>query len=75
MPPEMEDMADAAGSAAETAYQTALDGGASPGDAAASAIDAASGVMTEMGADPAMVDTMSTSASEGFSEALDSGIS
>ena len=34
MPPEMEDMADAAGDAALEAYQTALDGGADPSEAA-----------------------------------------
>ena len=57
MPPEMEDMADAAGSAAETAYQAALDSGADPSEAASAAIDAAAGVMTDMGAPPEMVDT------------------
>ena len=35
MPPEMEDMADAAGDAALEAYQTSLDGGADPSEAAA----------------------------------------
>ena len=66
MPPEMEDMADAAGDAALEAYQTALDGGADPSEAAAAAIDAASSVMTDMGAPADMVDTMATAAQAGF---------
>ena len=74
MPPEMEDMADAAGSAAETAYQAALDSGADPSEAASAAIDAAAGVMTDMGAPPEMVDTMASSANEGFTEAIESGM-
>ena len=64
MPPEMEDMADAAGDAALEAYQTALDGGADPRSLGA-AIDAASSVMTDMGAPADMVDTMATAAQEG----------
>ena len=39
MPPEMDDMADAAGGAAAEAYQTALDGGADPSEAASAAIE------------------------------------
>ena len=63
MEPAMEDMADAAGNAAETAYTAALDSGASPVEAASAAMDAA-GVMTDMGAPPEMVNTMVTSASK-----------
>ncbi len=73
MPPEMEDMADAAGDAALEAYQTALDGGADPSEAAAAAIDAASTVMTDMGAPADMVDTMASAAQDGFDSALADG--
>ena len=75
MPPEMEDMADAAGDAALEAYQTALDGGADPSEAAAAAIDAASTVMTDMGAPADMVDTMASAAQDGFDSALADGAS
>ena len=71
MPPEiMEDMADAAGDAALEAYQTALDAGEDPSVAASQAIDAASTVMTEMGAPADMVDTMASAAQDGFDSAL-----
>ena len=73
MPPEMEDMADAAGDAALEAYQTALDGGADPSEAAGAAIEAASTVMTEMGAPADMVDTMASAAQDGFDSALADG--
>ena len=62
-------MADAAGDAALEAYQTALDGGADPSEAAAAAIDAASTVMTDMGAPADMVDTMASAAQDGFDSA------
>jgi len=74
MEPVMEDMADAAGSAAELAYTAALDGGATPVEAASAAMDAAAGIMTDMGAPSEMVSTMVSSASEGFSTAIDSGM-
>ena len=74
MPPEiMEDMADAAGDAALEAYQTALDAGEDPSVAASQAIDAASTVMTEMGAPADMVDTMASAAQDGFDSALADG--
>ena len=73
MPPEMEDMADAA-EKAEPQAQAALDSGADPSEAASAAIDAAAGVMTDMGAPPEMVDTMASSANEGFTEAIESGM-
>ena len=60
MDPAMDAIEDAAGTAAEEAYMAAMQDGASPADAAAAAIDAASGVMTDMGAPPEMVDTMAT---------------
>ena len=41
---------DAAGSAAEDAYLAAMQNGSSPAEAVAAAIEAASGVMTDMGA-------------------------
>ena len=74
MPPEMEEMADAAGYAAETAYTAALDSGMDPAAAANAAVDAAASIMTEMGAPPNMVETMASSAQEGFSSAMDSGM-
>ena len=44
-----------------------------PSEAAAAAIDAASSVMTDMGAPADMVDTMATAAQEGFDTALADG--
>ena len=49
---QIDAMEDAAGSAAQDAYTTALDGGASGPEAAAVAIEAAGQTMTEMGAPP-----------------------
>ena len=75
MDPAMDAIEDAAGTAAEEAYMAAMQDGASPADAAAAAIDAASGVMTDMGAPPEMVDTMATAAQEGFDQAIENGLS
>ncbi len=75
MPPEMDDMADAAGEAATDAYQTALDSGAMPSKAAAAAIDAAATVMTNMGAPTDIVEKMSSAAQNGFDTALANGAS
>ena len=75
MPPEMDDMADAAGEAAAEAYEMALENGAKPSQAAAVAIDAAVAVMTDMGAPIDMVDKMSSAAQNGFDSALSKGAS
>jgi|TARA_B100000035_G_C20781476_1_gene457067 hypothetical protein len=75
MPPEMDDMADAAGEAAADAYQIALDSGAMPSKAAAAAIDAAATVMTNMGAPTDLVEKMSSAAQNGFDAALAKGAS
>jgi hypothetical protein len=77
MPPEYseyEGMADSAGTAATEAYDTAIESGANPADAMASATEAAGAAMTEMGAPPEMVDTMVTGATEAYTEALDAGV-
>ena len=71
MDPAMDAMEDAAGTAAEEAYMAAMESGSSPTEAAAAAIDAASGVMTDMGAPPEMVDTMASAAQDGFDAAID----
>ncbi len=75
MPPEMEDMADAAGAAAYEAYNVALDSGMEPSAAASVAIEAASKIMTEMGAPTEMVALMSKAAQVGFDQALSQGVS
>ena len=72
MPPyEYDNMADSAGSAAQDAYTAVLDSGGSPAEALSAATEAAGAVMTDMGADPGMVDTMVTSATEGFTSAME----
>ena len=75
MPPEMDDMADAAGEAATDAYEMALENGTKPSQAAADAIDAAATVMTNMGAPTNMVEKMSSAAQNGFDSALAKGAS
>ena len=75
MPPEMEDMADAAGAAAYEAYNVALDSGMETSKAASFAIEAASKIMTEMGAPTELVALMSKAAQEGFDLALSQGAS
>ena len=72
MPPyEYDNMADSAGSAAEEAYTSVLNSGGSPAEALGAATEAAGNVMTDMGADSGMVDTMVTSATEGFTSAME----
>ncbi len=72
MPPyEYDNMADSAGSAAQDAYTAVLDSGGSPAEALSAATEAAGAVMTDMGADSGMVDTMVTSATEGFTSAME----
>ena len=71
MDPELENMAEMAGGAAMEAYESILAGGGSPADAMSAATEAAGTVMTDMGADPGMVDTMVNAASESFTEAMD----
>ena len=72
MPPyEYDNMADSAGNAAEEAYTSVLNSGGSPSEALSAATEAAGNVMTDMGADPGMVDTMVTSATEGFTSAME----
>ena len=63
MDPAMDAIEDAAGTAAEKLTQQPCKMELSPTEAAAAAIDAASGVMTDMGAPPEMVDTMATCSS------------
>ena len=64
--PAIDAIEDAAGAAAENAYTAAMQNGASPSEAATAAIDAASSIMTDMGAPPEMVDTMASAAQDGF---------
>ena len=73
--PAIDAIEDAAGAAAENAYAAAMQNGASPTEAATAAIDAASSVMTDMGAPPEMVDTMASAAQDGFDQAIETGMS
>ena len=74
MSPEMEDMADAAGEAANDAYNEALEKGNSPSQCFKAACTAASETMTEFGAPQAIVDLMINAASAGFNDALEAGM-
>ena len=74
MSPEMEDMADAAGDAAYSAYQNALTSGKTPSECFLAACTSASDIMTEFGAPSEMVDTMIKAASRGFNDALAAGM-
>ena len=65
---------DAVGSA-EDAYLAAMQNGSSPAEAVAAAIEAASGVMTDMGAPMEMVSTMASAAQKGFDQAIKRGLS
>ena len=71
MDPELENMSEMAGSAAIDAYESTLSNGGSPADAMSAATEAAGTVMTELGADPGMVDTMVNSATESFTQAME----